>query len=391
WRINISRFRHSRSLLLPYLGCYLLDWSLRDNKQTYIKFPQQIPEKFIGVHDGIFHCDDVLACFMLKQLPEYKDHAIVRTRNLTILAQSDIVVDVGGVFNSSIKRCGSSCRHTSHQSSGTCQTQFGRFSVRSLWYVLRTFIRNAHDRLDDQGRVYDKYRLNNALKAIEEEGAMAALAQQVYSSFIEEIDGIDNGRDMVDGHDVPYNYYINTNLNSRVARFNTKGGPVNDEMRLKNFLKPMYYVGREFTGTVMSLAMGWLPSLKRLRNVINKRFDVDPSGAIVDTAGEHLSPKSIYIVERQMGIEGQIKYVISVDRTDEYNAPWRVVAVNVSPKSFESRVPLKEEWRGLDRDKLIKKSGIPGAVFVHNSGFLGGAKTHEDVLRMARGSIAAQV
>eukprot|EP00360_Condylostoma_magnum_P001532 CAMPEP_0168314914 /NCGR_PEP_ID=MMETSP0210-20121227/9705_1 /TAXON_ID=40633 /ORGANISM="Condylostoma magnum, Strain COL2" /LENGTH=35 /DNA_ID= /DNA_START= /DNA_END= /DNA_ORIENTATION= len=29
--------------------------------------------KTIGTHSGAFHADEATACFMLKQLPEYKD------------------------------------------------------------------------------------------------------------------------------------------------------------------------------------------------------------------------------------------------------------------------------------------------------------------------------
>lgn len=32
----------------------------------------------IGTHNGTFHCDEVLACFMLKQLPQYRDAEILR-------------------------------------------------------------------------------------------------------------------------------------------------------------------------------------------------------------------------------------------------------------------------------------------------------------------------
>lgn len=35
----------------------------------------------IGTHSGVFHCDEVLACFLLKQLPYYEDAEIIRTRN----------------------------------------------------------------------------------------------------------------------------------------------------------------------------------------------------------------------------------------------------------------------------------------------------------------------
>ncbi|KAG9510235.1 hypothetical protein GZH46_01228, partial [Fragariocoptes setiger] len=141
----------------------------------------------------------------------------------------------------------------------------------------------------------------------------------------------------------------------------------------------------------MWLAMDWLPRMMGLRNAINERFDVDPSGAIINTSGESVSLKSINDVERDMGIEGQIKFVIYLDRNDKDNALWRVRAVNVAPKSFKTRVSLKEEWRGMERNELIKRSSIPGAVFVHNAGFLGGAKTREDALKMARDSLAAQV
>lgn len=54
----------------------------------------------IGTHNGTFHCDEVLACFILKQLPEYKHADIVRTRNPEELSKCDIVVDVGGIYDS---------------------------------------------------------------------------------------------------------------------------------------------------------------------------------------------------------------------------------------------------------------------------------------------------
>ena len=35
----------------------------------------------IGTHNGHFHADEVLACAMLKMLPQYKDSEIVRSRD----------------------------------------------------------------------------------------------------------------------------------------------------------------------------------------------------------------------------------------------------------------------------------------------------------------------
>ena len=55
--------------------------------------------KKIGTHNGAFHVDEILACAMLKKLPEYADSEIIRTRDPKILDECDIVVDVGGVFD----------------------------------------------------------------------------------------------------------------------------------------------------------------------------------------------------------------------------------------------------------------------------------------------------
>lgn len=55
-------------------------------------------ELVIGTHSGIFHCDEILACFMLQQLPKYEKARIVRTRDEAILKDCDIVVDVGSAY-----------------------------------------------------------------------------------------------------------------------------------------------------------------------------------------------------------------------------------------------------------------------------------------------------
>lgn len=40
--------------------------------------------KRIGTHNGVFHCDEALACYLLKQLPEYKEAEIIRTRDVDV-------------------------------------------------------------------------------------------------------------------------------------------------------------------------------------------------------------------------------------------------------------------------------------------------------------------
>ncbi|MCJ8749141.1 hypothetical protein PDJAM_G00172810, partial [Pangasius djambal] len=75
-------FKTQRRHIFNQKGCLI--------KMTFVK---------IGTHNGTFHCDEVLACYLLRQLPEYKDAEIIRTRDPVELARCDIVVDVGGVYD----------------------------------------------------------------------------------------------------------------------------------------------------------------------------------------------------------------------------------------------------------------------------------------------------
>lgn len=72
---------------------------------------------------------------------------------------------------------------------------------------------------------------------------------------------------------------------------------------------------------------------------------------------------------------------------DDRSENWRLQAVAVSPDKFESRKPLPLAWRGLDNDELSEVTGIPGCVFVHMSGFIGGNRSYEGALAMARAAL----
>ena len=58
-----------------------------------------------------------------------------------------------------------------------------------------------------------------------------------------------------------------------------------------------------------------------------------------------------------------------------------------SAESFEMRVPLKAEWRGLRDEQLKEISGFDDIIFVHNTGFIGGAKSLQSAVRMAELSL----
>lgn len=72
---------------------------------------------------------------------------------------------------------------------------------------------------------------------------------------------------------------------------------------------------------------------------------------------------------------------------DDRSKTWRLQAVAVGPDKFDSRKALPLSWRGLDDDQLSEVSGINGCTFVHMSGFIGGNRTYDGALAMARKSL----
>ena len=67
----------------------------------------------IGTHNGKFHADEAMACWLLLQLSENYMSYIVRTRDPAKLAPCDFVVDVGGVYAPEKNRYDHHQRHVS--------------------------------------------------------------------------------------------------------------------------------------------------------------------------------------------------------------------------------------------------------------------------------------
>ncbi|KAK3101510.1 hypothetical protein FSP39_004104 [Pinctada imbricata] len=236
----------------------------------------------IATHNGSFHCDEVLACYLLRRLPEYKDAEIVRTRNPELIDSADIVVDVGGVFDASKKR------FDHHQR--TFSDTMNSLNPYKKWTT----------KLSSAGLIYCHFGqriVADILELKEDDPVTGIIFDKVYENFVEEIDAIDNGVNQYDGEP---KYHISTTISSRVGNLNPLWNEDNvDEMVCITLFNQL-----------------WIP---------------DPI-----------------------------------------------------------RLSILEEWRGLRDSALSEKSGIPGCIFVHASGFIGGNDTYEGVLQMAKLSLKQQ-
>ncbi|XP_014216330.1 UPF0160 protein MYG1, mitochondrial [Copidosoma floridanum] len=314
----------------------------------------------IGTHNGTFHCDEVLACYMLKLLPQYQDASIVRTRDQSILDSCDIVVDVGGKYDPSTHR------YDHHM----------RTFNESISTVIRKPEYTTTIKLSSAGLVYCHFGHQIIKHLVPElnEDDLERIFKKIYNTFIVEIDGIDNGVPMFDGEPL---YRICTDLCSRVGRLNIQWNTPHlkeDEQ----FSKAMAMVGEEFTYFVENSVRSWLPARTIIQESINKRFEVDPSGEIIEMSQSVPWKEHLFSIENESNIDPAIKYVIFKDNS------YRVQGVPQQYGSFVCRIFLPEQWAGLRDEELSDVAKIKDCVFVHSGRFIGGNKTREGALEMAR-------
>lgn len=293
----------------------------------------------IGTHDGTFHCDECLAVGLLRMVPLFASATVLRTRDPSLLEKCDVVVDVGGVYDSASKRF-------DHHQRGFEET-----------------MEKKRTKLSSAGLVYKHY----GLEVVKDQ----VLFDRIYSSFIEHIDGIDNGQEAfysADGNSAEKAYEVSTTLSSRVGRlnprWNEKGVDINER-----FKEAVELCSKEFVDHLTEAKESWLPA----REIVAKAV----GGPVVVLETYCPWQAHLFALEKN---DAESKYVMYEDS----KGGWRVQAVPIREGSFTSRLPLPEPWRGLRDDTLSNLVGIPGCIFVHATGFIAGAKTYDAALQLAQ-------
>ncbi|XP_041982904.1 MYG1 exonuclease isoform X1 [Aricia agestis] len=325
----------------------------------------------IGTHDGTFHCDEVLACYMLRRLPEYKDAEIVRSRDIEVLKACDIVVDVGAVFDHQKKRYDHHQREFNETLSSVRPELGDKYQIK----------------LSSAGLVYAFYG-ERVIKEVAPKNypmrpeSLELIFKKVYENFIEEIDAIDNGVPMTDEEP---KYRIHTHLSARVHRLNpdwNTSESVNTNILFKNAMK---LVEEEFLFITNYYITVWLAAREFVKSAVKERFDVHESGQILYFNGHFPWKDHLFELEAEMGLANEVKYVVFNDKPNS----WRVQAVPLTPGSFVLRKPLHADWRGVRDEELSNVAGIPDCIFCHTSGFIGGNKTKDGAIAMALASLKA--
>ena len=355
-----------------------------------VKMSDTIEGPIIGTHNGHFHADEALAVYLLRLLPQYRAARLVRTRDPELLKTCDVVADVGGVHDHSVFRYD----HHQREFAATFPGRYTKLSSAGLVWM--------HHGKD----------IVSIVTGLEENSAECELLfEKLYDDFIEAFDANDNGISVYDpqtlrkagvekrfsdkGFSIAsvvnrYNYAPSTTNSAAANGVNGDDKPKTQDEEDGRFLRASAFVGEQFQLELTDKATHWLPARALIEEAFRSRPQYDSGGRIlvVPQTKEGGTPWAdhLYTLEKEHNCEGEVLYVLFAEN-GEANSKWRIRAVSVSSDSFENRKALPEAWRGVRDEELSGVAGIPGCVFVHASGFIGGNVTFEGALEMARKAV----
>ncbi len=313
---------------------------------------------------------------MLRQLPAYNLCSLVRTRDPAVLSTCHTVVDVGGDYEPVRNR------YDHHQRTFTTTFPFRPTKLSSAGLVYLHFgkpIIALHTGLDEGSEEVN------------------VLWQKLYESFVEALDAHDNGISVYDPSEtknLQKRFYDGgIGLGSLVGDLNANFGDEDgltaeqaQEAEDGRFLKASSLMGETFIRKLTYYHRAWLPARTLVHETYAARKEYDAKGRLMVFPRGCPWKDHLYTLEAEKPDEEKVLFVLYPESEHE-GAKWRIQAVSVSVDSFESRKPLPEAWRGVRDDQLSEVTGIPGCIFAHASGFIGGNKTKDGALEMARKSI----
>ncbi|KAF1955615.1 metal-dependent protein hydrolase [Byssothecium circinans] len=343
------------------------------------KLKMDIDAPLIGTHSGHFHADEALAVSMLRLLPTYTGSPLVRTRDPETLKNCHTVVDVGAVYDDAAKR------YDHHQREFT------------------TTFPGHNTKLSSAGLVYMHFGKDiiATVTGLSPGADLDLLYEKIYTDFIEAFDANDNGVNVIAPQDLQKAGLEKKfedrgfSIASVVNRYNYSPdkaadlGKSEEEKQAeedKRFAKASSFVGEQFLYELTDRANYWLPARKLVKEAFDARLQYDPQGRILVLNEGMPWADHLYNLEKETpipdGVAPQVLYVLFPESTPE--GKWRIRAVSKENSGFENRKDLPDPWKGMRDEQLDALTGIPGGVFVHAAGFIGGHKNYDGALAMAK-------
>ncbi|MES2749055.1 MAG: MYG1 family protein [Patescibacteria group bacterium] len=282
----------------------------------------------IATHSGGFHTDDVFAVATLQLVHGVENVEIIRTRDESLLASADIVVDVGGVYDVATKR------FDHHQIGGPVRDNGIPYAAFGLvWKEYGESVAGSKENADDIER-----------------------------SMVLAVDAGDQGVSLYDlkNPDIP---------------------PFELYQITRSFLPE--WGSNKHNDVAFSEAVEFARAL--LKRIIVKKQAEQKMKELVREVYNNTSDKRVLVFDIGVSTNVCTDYpeVLLVVQPDDplSNNNWIAKTVTTGKAAFEGRVNFPKEWLGLTNGELAEISGISDAVFCHKAGFIFVAGSKEGVIK----------
>lgn len=270
----------------------------------------------IATHDGSFHADDVTAAALIRTYVD-PEAEVVRTRDPARLAEADIVVDVGGVYDPERRR------FDHHQAS--YQGPLSSAGMVLTWLELT-------------GRVRPE------------------LATRLRERLVDYVDAVDNGREKPD----PARPCVASMV-----------GMIGDQATTRAEFDPLFLRAADAVRDVVRGLAAGLEKEERSRASVWAAMDeaVAAGRSVILLEGFEAWKKPYFA---RGGESHPTHFVLFPDVKDV-----RVVAIPPTLDSFAQKRSLPESWAGLEHEALSAVTGVPGSIFCHKNRFIAAFATRE--------------
>lgn len=298
----------------------------------------------IATHSGVFHADEVMAIAILLGIwPEAK---VTRTRDAKVLAEMDVIVDVGGVYDPDRGRFD----HHQRQRAGIRPNGILYSAAGLVW------------------KHYGKMWLAHNLEVVVE-GAIDYLHKVIDARIIQPIDAVDNG---IKTHAAKPEYgdVSSLSFSSVISNMNPSWNDGPSVLPHPGFSRALIF------------AMNILSDFSR------RAYGELLAEDFVAKAIEKSASNGVLVLEQsvpwnKMVIEHASDAVFVVFPNTE-EGTWMCQGIPKELGSFECRRRLPSEWGGLSDAELAQVTGVADAVFCHRAGFICGARSREGALALAQ-------
>ena len=210
--------------------------------------------RIVGTHSGCFHADEVLAVVMIKYIPEFENMWVIRSRSKDIHPLTEILVDVGGLYEVENNRFDHHMKEFTH-----VHDEKHNIKMSSAGLVFKhhglSFIKNMLIHLDLYHEKIDLQKVYNKL----------------YVNLIAYVDGQDNGISQYSTDEKP-KYTNNTSYGNRVGRLNPEWcEPTADQS--ERFKLALDVAESELIDQIKFIAKVYLPGYVIVKEAVDKRFE----------------------------------------------------------------------------------------------------------------------